>query len=182
LALKKSSYTVVDMDETNAKLKEAGIIDGGQLPVLDPIKLGKDLGVHGLVYGCVENFSYTNVGFYVQRKVSLELKVVDVATAQTLWERTGSGATRSVTFDAKQAQDNLAQGLLDQLIDKIFQTPLENEARIATIDALRTLPGFVFNGFAEDAKSKDKLQRENGSNVSKTLFLKKRSPKGGIYE
>jgi len=170
LALKKSAYETSDIEITNQKLIEAGIRDGGQLPVIDPTKLGKDLGVQGLVYGSVESFGYVNIGYFVQRKVTVELKVVDVATGQTLWERTGNGATRNFTLDSKEAQENLAKGLLDQVVDKVFQSPLENEARIATIDALRTLPGFVFNGFAEDDKSKNKNAREAGTGITKTLL------------
>jgi hypothetical protein len=173
LALKRSVYQVIDLDKTNQVLKDAGIVDGGQLPIIDPTKLGKDLGAQALVYGSVEAFSYTNIGYFVQRKVSLELKVVDVATGQTLWENTGSGATRKLTVDSKEAQRNLAQGLADQLIDKVYQTPLENEARIATIDTLRTLPGFAFAGFAEDTASKNQKTRQTGSDVTKMLLLHK---------
>jgi hypothetical protein len=173
LALKRSVYEVADLKFVNQKLKEAGIVDGGQLPVIDPTKLGKDLGVQALVYGSVENFSYTNIGYFLQRKVALELKVVDVATGQTLWEHAGSGATRKMTLNSEEAKANFAKGLADQLIDKTLQTPLEYEARIATINALNTLPGFVFGGFAEDEQSKQERTRATAGEVSKTLFLNK---------
>jgi hypothetical protein len=172
LALKRSAYQVLDIEDTNKRLKDAGVVDGGQLPIIDPVKLGKDWGVQGLVYGSVESFSYTNIGYFVQRKVELSLKVVDVSTGQTLWENTGSGATRKMTLDSSEAKANFAQGLADQLIDKTLQTPLEMEARSATINTLRTLPGFVFNGFAEDAASKDKNARETAGSVTKILFNK----------
>ncbi len=173
LALKRSAYEVMDVDVTNRHLKDAGIVDGGQLPVIDPVKLGKDLGVQGLVYGVVDNFSYTNIGYFLQRKVALSLKIVDVATGQTLWEHSGSGATRKVTIDSKEAQANFAKGLADQMIDKTLHTPLESEARSATIDTLRTLPGYVFNGFAEDSKSKDQNTKEAAGAVTKALLLNK---------
>lgn len=171
-ALKSSPYEVIDLDASNQKLKDAGIVDGGQLPIIDPQKLGKDLGVQGLIYGSVESFSYTNIGYFVQRKVSLELKMIDVSTGQTLWEHVGSGATRKMTLNSEEAKHNFEQGLADQMIDKALQTPLAYEARIATIDTLRTLPGFVYNGFAHDSKSDEEDRRALGGAVGKSLFLK----------
>src|SRR5690348_6824781 len=53
LALKPSVYQVSDLDAVNKKLADVGIVDGGQLPALDPVKLGKDLGVQALLYGSV---------------------------------------------------------------------------------------------------------------------------------
>ena len=140
--LRTTGYQVSDIDQTNKKLESVGIIDGGQLPAVDPVKLGKDLGVQALLYGSVESFGYTNIGFYSQRKVTLALRMVDVATGQTLWENTGTGVTRDVAFDKDQAGKKLARGLAQQLADKATKNPLAEESRVATLQALRTLPGF----------------------------------------
>jgi hypothetical protein len=105
--------------------------------------------VQGLLYGYVESFGYTNIGFYVERKVRLGLKLVDGQTGQTLWENTQTAAERKVAFDKKEAGDNFVKGLGDQLTDKLFKSPLEEEAKLATIKTLSTLPGFRFNGFPD---------------------------------
>jgi hypothetical protein len=173
LALKNSPYQVSDIDETNKKLADVGIVDGGQLPAVDPIKLGKDLGVQALLYGYVESFGSINIGFYMQRKVSVSLKMVDVLTGQTLWENSGTGATRQVTLDKNEAQANLAAGLATKLVEKMFNSPLEEEARIATINALRTLPGFSFHGFATDSKTPSHLKKGSEAILKNVIINKK---------
>lgn len=158
LALKPSVYQVRDIKEVNSFLENVGIVDGGQLPAVDPVKLGKDLGVQALMYGYVENFGYLNIGYYVQRKVTLGLKLVDVSNGATLWENTATGVTRQVHLDEKEAKRALVKGLADQLADKLFNSPLEEEAKVATIKTLRTLPGFYFSGFAADEQTPNALK------------------------
>jgi len=159
LALKPTHYKVMDIKEINERLEKAGISDGGQLVVIDPVKLGKDLGVQGLMFGNVSSFDYTNIGFFTQRKVGLELKLVDTKTGATLWENEATTANRQVALDKEQAKRNFAKGLADQWVDKIAHAPLEEEARLTTIKALKTLPGFVFCGFAVDDQTVSPLQR-----------------------
>lgn len=154
LALLNTPYKVMDVSAVNDTLSKVGIVDGGQLAAVDPVKLGKDLGVQALIFGNVESFSYTNIGFYLQRKVTLELRMVDVATGQTLWENTGTSARRAVAFNAEDAQRNLVAGLADQLVDKLFRTPLEQEAREATVKTLAKLPGYTFSGFPSDEEAR----------------------------
>ena len=163
LALKPSAYQVMDIEVVNKKLADVGIVDGGQLPALDPTKMGKDFGVQALLYGSVASFDYTNIGYFLQRKVTLDLKLVDVGTGQTLWEKSGTGATRQVHLDPQEAKQSLAKGLADQLADKMFKTPLEEEARLATLQALRSLPGFSFTGFAQDDKTPNGIKRGSKS-------------------
>lgn len=171
LALKPSVYQVMDIEVVNKKLADVGIVDGGQLPALDPTKMGKDFGVQALLYGSVASFDYTNIGYFLQRKVTLDLKLVDVATGQTLWENSGTGATRQVHLDSNEAKQALATGLADQLADKIFKTPLEEEARLATIQALAKLPGFSFTGFAHDDKTPSGA-KQGGKKIIKSIINK----------
>lgn len=170
-ALKGCAYQVSDLEAVNKKLAEAGIVDGGQLAIADPVKLGKDLGVQGLLYGNVASFGYTNIGFYSQRKVSLELKMVDVGTGQTLWENTGNGVTRNVTLDSEQAKKNFTGQLAQQAIEKALKNPLAEESRLATLQALRTLPGFSFHGFESDKKGSNQF-RSGSEGILKSLIKK----------
>lgn len=153
LALNPTAYRVSDIDQTNEFLKSKGISDGGQLPALDPVKIGKDLGVHGLLYGSVESFSYTNIGFYQQRKVELALRLVDASTGGILWENTKTAAVRNLTLDKDEAGKNFVKGLATQTVDKLFNSPLEEEAKLATIKTLSSLPGFSFHGFGKDTSA-----------------------------
>jgi hypothetical protein len=146
-ALKPSPYRVSDVKDTNAFLAEKGVVDGGQLPVLDPVKIGKDLGVQALLYGYISDFGYINIGFYRSRKVGLSLKMVDVANGQVLWENSGSTNNAKFTVDSKEAGKEFVKGVGDQLADKLFKSPLEEEAKLTVAKALRSLPGFQFCGF-----------------------------------
>jgi hypothetical protein len=165
MALQNSPYRISDIQAVNDKLASVGIVDGGQLPAVDPVKLGKDLGVQALLYGNVESFNYTNIGFYMQRKVNLELKLVDVATGNTLWENNGSHAARQVHLDKNEAGRAFAKGLAEQTVEKLFNSPLEEEAKLATIQALRKLPGFQFSGFHEGGR----LKGAKNSNIKNAI-------------
>ncbi len=149
-ALRASPYRLVDIKTTNEKLASVGIVDGGQLPALDPVKIATDFGVQALIYGSITDFGYVNVGFYTSRKVGLDLKMVDGKTGQTLWENSASAAFRNLTLDKDEAGKQLAKGLAEQFVEKLFNSPLEGEAKQATINTLRTLPGFVFTRFDND--------------------------------
>ena len=151
LALQRSPYRPIDIKTVNDKLASVGIVDGGQLAVVDPKKLGTDLGVQALLYGDVESFDYTNVGYYTSRKVTVSLKLVDVATGDTLWENSGTGANRQLTLDKNEATKNLVGGLAREAVEKTAKAPLDDESRQAAARALGTLPGYKFCGFGADS-------------------------------
>jgi hypothetical protein len=151
-ALKDSPYKSLEIDAVNGKLEKVGIVDGGQLAIVDPTKLGKDLGVQALIFGYVENFDYTNIGFYLQRKVKLDLKMVDVQTGATLWEGSGTGMQPQVFLNKDEAKKAFLEGVAKQTIDKIAKSPLDAEAKTAVENALRKLPGFKFHGFGSGKK------------------------------
>jgi len=157
-ALSRSAYRPVPIEETNQKLQDVGIMEGGQLPALDPGKMGKDFGVQALLYGYVESFDYVNIGFYQHKKVTLHLKLVEVGTGQTLWENSGLGYTPKVVIDKDKAAGEFAKGVADQALDKWFNSPLEQESEAAVINALKKLPGFVFAGFDPSHRKNEKIK------------------------
>lgn len=171
-ALQKSPYKLMDLDAVNGKLAAVGIIDGGQLAIVDPVKLGKDLGVHGLVFGYVESFDYINIGFYLQRKVKLSLRVVDVQTGATLWENTGTGSRPQIFLNKDDAKKAFLEGVAEQTIEKIAKSPLEEEAKTAVMNVLRTLPGFVFYGFGEPS-SVNKIFKRGSKDLLKGSIWKR---------
>ncbi|MFN0118362.1 MAG: GNA1162 family protein [Elusimicrobiota bacterium] len=154
-ALKGSGYNPVDIAHVNEKLAQVGIIDGGQLPVLDPVKIGKDLGVQGLLYGYVENFDTTNIGFYFQRKVKIQLTLVDALTGKQLWQNEGVGTTTDFNIDPKKAKREFAERVAEQALEKWLSFPLESEAKEAVSDVLNTLPGYVAKEFNNGQKVKE---------------------------
>ena len=172
-ALLKSPYRPIDIKAVNDKLISVGIVDGGQLAAVDPVKLGKDLGVHALLFGDVETYGYTNIGYFTSRKVTVELKMVSVDNGQTIWEGSGTGASRNVTLDPAQAKRNLATGLAQQVIDKATKSVLDEETREAVANALASLPGFKFCGF-EGAKEKTVIRiDQNPGGATRTIIRHK---------
>ena len=151
-ALLNSAYRPIDIKQVNDKLTSVGIVDGGQLAAVDPVKLGKDLGVHALIFGTVNEFGYTNIGFYTSRKVDIALKMVSVDTGETIWEGNGTAANRNLALDPKEAKKNLAVGLAQQAVDKATKRPLDKESRDAAVKALASLPGYRFCGFTGAAE------------------------------
>lgn len=183
LALKDSVYRVSDIEKTNAQLKEKGIQDGGQLPVLDPIKIAEDLNVQGLLYGNVESFSYTNLGFYLSRKVTLDLWLLDGTTGEKLWDNTRTSVRREVYVDKEKAGGAFLKGMAEQALDKIFTSPLSAEAMLATRTTLSTLPGFHFKGFGKEMKTNPikplkKKKKKNRGTLFKQLIQKGMKSKG----
>lgn len=170
-ALKPTVYRVSDLQATNSFLEKVGIIDGGQLAALDPMKLGKDLGVQALVYGYVETFGYLNVGVYFQKKVVLNLSMIDVNTGQKIWENQGTGITMKFGLNKDQISQNLAEGLAEAAIEKGLKNPLEVESKQAVVKALSNLPGYQYAGFAEEPGS-SKPGAKAAENILKSLIHK----------
>ncbi len=167
LAMKSGVYQVRSIQETNEFLKEKGITDGGQLPVLDPRLIAKDLNVQALLYGHVENFGSVNIGFYTEKKVTLALWMVDGTTGEKLWECTKTGVTRNFTLDSKKAKENLVGGLAAQVVDKMLKVPLEDETNQAVVQTLRSLPGFNFTGFAVDEDDPNRAAKKSAADLIK---------------
>ncbi|MCG3204451.1 MAG: hypothetical protein KCHDKBKB_01166 [Elusimicrobia bacterium] len=160
----KTGYQVSDIQTTNKFLENVGIVDGGQLAVVDPVKLGKDLGVQALLFGNVTNFGYANLGFYYQRKVGLELKLVEVATGETLWENAAESVTRKVPSNNNETGKTFIEGLADQLKDKLSKNPLAEESHLATLRALRNFPGLNLKNL--QYRPKESLHFHGGSEKS----------------
>ncbi|MBI4056689.1 MAG: DUF799 family lipoprotein [Elusimicrobia bacterium] len=124
-------YTIVPLEQSDAKLQGMGITDGGQLKSLSPQEIGKQLGVEGLCYGTVEQFSFQNVGFYLKRSVGVRLKLVSALSGERLWE--GSGEARVVEVHGKKdkAERAFVRGLAQKAAENMFKSPLKPEANEA---------------------------------------------------
>lgn len=137
--LSESDYRVTDQAETDRKLRDLGISDGGQLRAVDPVKLGASLGASGLLYGEVIQFGYTNLGVYNKRAVEIRLSLVDGATGARLWESTRKASSTRLGLDRDAITENLAVGLAEKVVEKILKSPLRAEAEEASRDVVRDL-------------------------------------------
>jgi hypothetical protein len=100
--------------------------------------------------------------------------MVDVATGQPLWEGTGTGANRNLTFDPKEAKKNLVEGIAQQAVDKATKSVLDAETREAVSAALRTLPGFRFAGFQGKPEKPVVKVGESNQPEKKTFIYQKK--------
>ncbi|MBI5750002.1 MAG: DUF799 family lipoprotein [Nitrospinae bacterium] len=85
--LRKFYYEIQDVDDTNQILKDQmGITLGSQLDMVDPKKIGEVLGVDGVFYGLLDDFSERITGVYNAKRVRIRSKLVDCKTGQTVWK------------------------------------------------------------------------------------------------
>ena len=93
--------------------------------------------------------------------------MVDATNGAVLWENSAVTNNTKVTFDAKEAGDELTKGLAEQWVEKIFKTPLEEEAKLTVQKALQSLPGFVFCGFEHTPLKSDPVKTAIQNNINK---------------
>src|SRR5262249_47408017 len=89
-------YMLVPLEQMDAKLLAEGFTDGGQLNAVTPQKLGEWVGADGLFYGTLVNFSYINLGYYWQRKVTIFGRLVSATSGEKLWEAERTWMTLNV--------------------------------------------------------------------------------------
>ena len=133
-------YLNLPVELMDARLKEIGITDGGQLGAYSAQDLGRVLGVDGLLYGVVEQFTHQNVGFAQRRAVRLKLKLVLAATDEKLFEAVGAGVRGKLTLDKKEARRAFVHGLVRQAAEGMLKVPLMPESRLAVDRIFRDFP------------------------------------------
>lgn len=80
------TYSDVDINEVDRKLKEAGIVTPQQLESEDPRKLGSLLGADALFYGSVHEISVAYLVMYSQIAIDLSLRLVSATDGEVLWQ------------------------------------------------------------------------------------------------
>jgi hypothetical protein len=101
-------YVVKPVSEVDQVLKDQmGVTLGAQLDMATPQKLGEVLGVDGVFYGALEDFSDKTTGIYNVRRVRVRSKLVNCKTGEVAWKngigvkqgtRAGGSAFSSVPF------------------------------------------------------------------------------------
>ncbi len=122
-------YVIKPAKEVDQLLKDQmGVTLGSQLDMATPQKLGEVLGVDGVFYGSLEDFSEKITGLYNVRRVRVRSKLVNCKTGQTVWKngigvkqgtKAGGSALSSVPFvglalSMAGSASSMASGLSDQ--------------------------------------------------------------------
>jgi hypothetical protein len=82
----RHAYVVKPQAEVDQMLKDQmGITLGSQLDMTTPQKLGEVLGVDGVIYGSLEDFSHNVSGVANVKRVRIRTKLVNCKTGETVW-------------------------------------------------------------------------------------------------
>lgn len=142
-ALASGGYAVQSFEDTTARLREAGITQGGQEKSKTPAELAAILRVSAVVYGRVTSFSYKTLGFYQSREVGMHAELV-ASDGTKLWAQTMVATRREVNTDAAKSLGDFAWSLGGQLvvkaIEKMVSHPLYPEMLRCVHDLTMTLP------------------------------------------
>ena len=138
--LAQRGYALVPLADIDAKLKEQGFTDGGQLKATTPQKIGQWIGADGMFYSTLEEFNYINVGYYAQRTVKIRAQLMNGASGEKLWDAERGWSTRAVAIDKKEAERQFAVQLAAKAVEKMTHAPLQLESRETVRLLLSTLP------------------------------------------
>ncbi len=112
--LPKHYYVVKPNAEVEQTLKDRmGITLGAQLDMTTPQKLGEILGVDGVIYAALDDFSHNVTGVYNVKRVRLRAKLVNCKTGGTLWKN-GGGVKSASSAGGLGAVASLGSSLSDK--------------------------------------------------------------------
>jgi len=123
-ALLEEGYVVLDLENTDELLKEAGITDGGQLRAVDFAKLAEILGTRTFVKGDVKiyyqgmSFEILPLGLFYKREVKIEVSVVDALSGEIYFKK------EKQLKDLKKVEEDKKSGFLENLADSAVKNAL----------------------------------------------------------
>ena len=138
-ALGKGGYAVVPAERVDAKLKAAGITQGGQLRSKTPAELARITGAPALFIGTLKKASHVTLGVYLNRKVEFAAELFDVTGAR-IWKHSAKASSTELELDPKEAGKALAGQLAEKWVETLLSHPLYPEMRQSLYKVFMTLP------------------------------------------
>ena len=139
-SMENRGYVIAPISETDELLKaKLAITDGGQMGSTTPQKVCAVLGVDAAVYGILLDFKFVNIGFYQNKFVEANFKMI-AKDGQQLWEDQRKAARKEVQLNLKDAGDALARGLTEKMAGNLFNSPLSEQVHQLVRMAVSTLP------------------------------------------
>lgn len=136
--LKDGGWNTMPPEEVDAKLREHGISQGGQLRAVQPAEVARWLGTDFLLFGHITEFKEVPLGAYHRRAVKGRLALWDAAAGGESWSRETSVDERSV--GTKNIGARLVGQLVGGLFERIAKSPLGDESRRFVGASLASLP------------------------------------------
>jgi hypothetical protein len=132
----RKGLSVVPVAESDRILRETlGISYGGQLPTTSPEEVCKALGVEGVFYGEVQEWSKTTVGIYNSSTVAAAFRMYR-KDGVLLWE----GSDRQVRQDVARGGQNLGAEIVARAVGNLLLNPMTPHGKRVGGNIARKLP------------------------------------------
>lgn len=138
--LGEKGWSVIPNAAVDEKMTELGVSDGGQLPAFKPQQIAEKTGAKILCYGYIADFKFQNLGFIVRKNVELELRLLDGATGEVLFEGTGKGSDTKIYTNKDEAKAAFLLNTGAKLVNNITNKPLVPESTKAVGSLLKKIP------------------------------------------
>jgi len=139
-ALKEKKYEVLPLQETDTKLREMGVTQGGQLKALKNVDIQKKLGVEGLVFGNMKEAKYLTVGVKKEKKVTGHASLFKGATR--LWEDEKSDGKSEYSLNPAEAlKKQVVTKMTEKAMSRFQGHPLYVHVEMVVYKLQETLPG-----------------------------------------
>lgn len=138
--LRAKGYDGPPLKAVDDRLRGIGVSDGGQLKALKTQDIGQAVGADGLLFGEIETFSNTDLGYVMRKEVKVRLSLVDADSGDTLWQDEESVTKLAVRTNTKEAEQAAMISLGERAVSNMLKKPLYDQS-VACMDALfSTLP------------------------------------------
>ena len=127
-------YSTMPLEVVDQRLKEKiGLSVGAQLDIDNPTpatptpqQVGAALGVDGIFYGTLQDFSNFVTGFYNKHKIKAKFKLVNAKTGAVVWERVEEVADSETHVSITEAAKSAKGKLMEMAADKYKEVPRQN--------------------------------------------------------
>jgi hypothetical protein len=138
----RRGYAVVPVAESDRRLRETlGISYGGQLPSTTPGEVCRALGVEGVFYGEVQEFSKTTTGIYNSVTVAAAFRFYGKDGA-LLWQ----GNDRQVRQEVPHGGQNLGAEIIVNALGNLLLNPMTPYGKRVGENVARKLPPGLLDG------------------------------------
>ena len=133
-AVPQRHYSTMPTSVVDRTLKQKiGLSLGAHLDIDNPTpatptpqKLGQALGVDGLFYGTLEEYSNFVTGFYNKYRIKARFKLVNARTGAVVWERVSEEADSDMNVSVSKALKSAEGKIRNIAADHIDEVPREN--------------------------------------------------------
>lgn len=138
--LKRKRYYTIPIKEIDRLLKNEGITDGGQLKAISYQELKEVLGVDAAFFGTLLEFGDIMLGFYQNRVVKANFKLIELGTGKILWEDEKKISNKKLAFNSKNAWKAFKKQVVEKTVEKTLRFHLRKESQRMINLILSTLP------------------------------------------